>query len=383
MPLSRLPRLSLSQRLLGLLLLAGLLIGLAMAVAGRLSARLDPEPARAVPPPTVQVVSLQAQPLRTLRRYRGSVVAERRMLVSARITGRVLSIPLREGERVESGQLLLRLDDEELRRELERLTAVSSRLESELSLARRELERHQDLFQRQHIPERQLDEARQRVQGLETQNRETRAALALARTRLAYTEERAPFSGIVSRVEINEGDLATVGRGMIEVVALDGLKAVLSVPQRDVAMLQQGQPLRLEVDGLDGEWSTPLARVYPTLEPISRHATVAAYFPASDPALLPWPGMAVTAHVALTHHPEAIRVPLHAVHHGGGESWVFVLEGELARRRVIDTADSQDGLLHVTRGLQPGEWLITSADPRLRDGLKVVAQASRISAEQP
>lgn len=383
MPLSRLPRLSLSQRLLGLLLLAGLLIWLGMAVAGRLSARLEPEPAPATPPPTMQVVTLQAQPLRELRRYRGSVAAERRMLVSARITARVLSIPMREGDRVESGQLLLRLDDDELRRELERLTAVSSRLESELSLARREMERHQDLYQRQHIPERQLDEARQRVQGLETQNRETRAALALARTRLSYTEERAPFSGIVSRVEINEGELATVGRGMIEVVALDGLKAVLSVPQRDVAMLRQGQPLRLEVDGLDGDWLTPLARVYPTLDQISRHATVAAYFPASDPALLPWPGMAVTAHVELTHHPEAILVPLHAVHHEGGESWVFLLEGEVARKRLIDTADSRDGLLHVTKGLQSGDRFITSADPRLADGLKVATQPRRMPAEQP
>lgn len=381
MPRSDLPRLSLSQRLLGLLVLVLLLIALGFAVSQRLAERLDPEPSQAAPPPTVQVQHVAMEPFVELRAYRGSVEAETQTTVSARISATVLEIPYREGTTVEPGQVLVRLDDEELRKELERLNAIASRLEGELSLARREQARQEDLYQRQHTPEHLLDEARQRVKSLTAQLRENQATIALARIRLSYTEERAPFAGIISRVNVHEGELATAGRALIELVAIDRMKAVLSVPQSDAAMLAQGQSVELEVGALDKRWQGTVDRLYPTLDPTTRNTAIAVFFPISANGLRP--GMTVHGHVELARYPKAVRVPVHAVYHDAQHSWVFLLEDGEAHRRQVETGQSRGGLVHVLKGLEEGELLITTADPRLVDGLKVVVRDSPNSGGRP
>ena len=367
-------RLSLTQLLLGVVLLLGLLSWLGVAVSGRLAERDAPTPGHAARPPTVQVAQLHTQPLLERRIYRGSVEAESRSVLSARLSAEVVAVYHREGEHVQAGQLLVQLDDRELRQEQERLAAVASRLASELALARREMARQEELFQRQHTAERLLDEARQRVETLNSQIRENQAARELTQTRLGYTEERAPFAGIISRVDIHEGEWVNPGRAMLELIALDRLKAVLAVPQQDVARLSRGQAVQLLIDGWEMPWQSSVARVYPTLEQRSRQATVAAYFPDTPGAAgqpLPWPGMAVRGSVELAAHPQAVQVPIHTVRRQAGQSWVYVLEEDIARRRDVSVAGSQEGLIHVVEGLQAGGLLITNADPRLADGVKV------------
>jgi hypothetical protein len=140
-------------------------------------------------------------------------------------------------------------------------------------------------------PERSLDDARQRVDTLEAQVRENEAALGVLRRRLSYAEERAPFDGVVQRVHAHEGEFAATGQPLVELVALDGLKAVVQVPQVDAPFLRPGLPVRLEIQALAQSWQAEVDRVHPALDAGSRSATVAAFFPRRGrPVCVPaWP----------------------------------------------------------------------------------------------
>jgi membrane fusion protein, multidrug efflux system len=361
-------RLSRWQRLsVGLVIL--LLVGwVGWAGAERLSARFHPEPPRSVPPPAVEVHTVSAETALVERIYRGTVEAEQRARVSARLTARVLEIPHREGALVREGETLARLDDGELRLEAERLAAVTDRLTGEMATAQRDRDRQEDLHQQGMTTERALDDARQRFRTLEAQVRENAAALGLARLRLTYAQEGAPFDGVVQRVHTHEGEMAAVGQALVELVALDGLKAVLHLPQVDAPHIRPGLPVILQIQALGQAWAGRVDRIYPALDPADRSATFVAFLPADTAAR---PGMAVEARVALERFEQVVRLPAHAVRGDDDDRWVFVLEKGMARPRPVEIVSTRAGDYLVSAGLAPGETVIITADPRIRDGLPV------------
>jgi RND family efflux transporter MFP subunit len=362
-PLSR------PQRLGGLALLAVALLWVGNAAVVRLQARFDPEPARDRPPIAVEVVEVETRAFTVARAYRATVDVDERAEVTARITGEVLELPHREGAWVESGELLFRLDDDEQRRELERLEAVAERLSGELELARRELRRQEALLEHRITPERAVDDARQRVATLSAQVRESQASHALVRTRLGYAEGRAPFAGRVQRLHVHEGELARAGSPIVELVSAAGLKAVARVPQVDATRILPGMAVDLEVPALGLSWPARVDRVYPALQASTRSATVAVLLPPEAESVRV--GMAAIVHVQLEQLADAIAVAAAAVHGDAGSHWVFVFESGVAKRRSVELGARREGVVRIEAGLEPGERVIVTADPRLADGAEV------------
>jgi RND family efflux transporter MFP subunit len=367
-------KLSRGQRTALFVVVTVLAAAIGMAAAQRLQDKRDPAPPRARPAPAVEVVEVAPAPFVLTRTYRGSVAADNRAVVSARITARVLAIHHREGAMVAAGEPLLRLDDEELRREADRLEAVGQRLAGELEVATRQLARDRELYSERMIPERSLDESVQRAQGLEAQRRENRAALALVNTRLSYSIERAPFDGIVQHNHVQAGELAALGQPLIELVSAAGLKAVIAVPQADASLIAPGQPVELEVSALRERWPGTVDRIYPALDESTRNATVAAFFPPTAPVR---PGMAVTAEVELERLRDALSVPAHAVHRDASDTWVWLFDAGVARRQAVRAGATREGVTLIEEGLSAGVRVIVTADRRLEDGALVSLPADR------
>ena len=363
-------RLSHRQRLGGGLALVALLLWIGTAALTRIQDRLDPEPPREHPPLPVRVVALEPRPFVVERAWRGTVDVDERAVITAQATGEVVELPFREGGRVKRDDLLFRLDDRELRRELERLDAVASRLDTELVTAQRELRRQEELFGRHLTPERALDDARQRVATVAAQVRESEAGSAVARTRLNYTEVRAPFAATIQRLHLQPGELARAGSPVIELVAAGGLKAVARVPQVDTELLRAGMVVELEVAALGRSWPATIDRISPALDPATRSATVAALFPSEADAAVR-PGMAVNVRTHLSNHREAIVVSAQAIRHGDAGHHVFIADAGRARQRSIIVGERREGLVRIIEGLAAGESVIVTADPRLSDGAAI------------
>jgi len=125
----------------------------------------------------------------------------------------------------------------------------------------------------------------------------------------------------------------------------------------------------VEVPALGRQWSAQVDRVYPALDPATRNATIAALLPpeASDGRA----GMSAIVNARLGLYDNALTLPAQAVHSEHGASWVYLADGALARRVGIEAGESQGGRVRVESGLEPGDAVIVTGDPRLRDGAAI------------
>ncbi len=369
-------RLSMLQRLVLALLLLGLAIWIGVSVAQRLQSRLHPEPARTPPPVSVEVMSVQTKPFVQTRHYQGTVEADTKAVISARVPGKVLGFTLREGQSVSQGSDLILLDDAQSRREVERLQAMEERIVGELDLAQTTLQREQELFRQGGIALAALDSAQQRVHALQAQVRETRAAKELARTKVEYALETAPFDGVVHEVFVREGEFVGVGAPLVALTSQERLKAVVAVPQSDASEIHVGQSIHLVVSALDQSWPSHVQLVHPTMDPATRNLSLTAFFPETASIMHPGkvvrPGMSVTAVLEYTAADAAILIPARAVHRTQSSAWGFVVEDGVAVRRDLELGPSRQGWVHVLSGLVPGDMLITTFDPRLATGEPVL-----------
>jgi len=353
----------------------GLVVWIGWAAVAKYREMVDPETARPVAPIPVRVELLTAQPFSVQRAWRGSIDVDERATLSAQLTAAVLDLPYREGQRVASGELVYRLDDAELQAERAMLVAVIDGADGELGTARRELERQQELFARGLTPQKLLDEAAQRVDSLVAHKREAEANLELVATRLAYAKGRAPFAGTVQRLHVQRGELARAGSPILDLVADDTLTAVVCVAQADIGHVGHGLPVSVQIPALNQYWAGQIDRVYPVLDEATRNATVAVVLPADAAGARV--GMTAIVHARIVDRENALTVPTQAVSSTHGASWVFVPEGDQARRRPVQTGPDEGGRTLIEAGLKVGERIIVTADPRLADGVRISIENGR------
>ncbi|QTF91815.1 efflux RND transporter periplasmic adaptor subunit [Halomonas sp. BM-2019] len=202
------------------------------------------EPAVAEPATRVEVVTRVAEPHAPRLVLQGHLTADRELTLRVRQTGRVEALPIAAGSRVEAGTVLLELAREELPARLEQA-------EAELALARAELAGADDLRRRELISNTDL---------LRLQSGVSRAVAEVAtlRRQLDDTRPRAPFAGVLDRLDAELGDLAQDGEAFGRLVDDTHLVARAWVPQRDAQELEVGLPATLRLlDGsrLEGEVS--------------------------------------------------------------------------------------------------------------------------------
>ena len=360
-----------------------------LAIATRIQQRLKPPAVASVPPLAVRVEVVGPLTYTVSRSYVGTVEAVDRVVLSAEITGRVLSVSRREGQLFSKGQVLVKIDDEEESRELGRLRAALRRLQADLTFWENQLERDRTLFKGNSISREKLDDTVRRVEGLQASVQESEQGLALAGARRAYGEIRAPFAGLVQAVMIHPGELAVAGRPLLELVGEDSLKAVANVPQVDLPELKVGQPVKVTepslneaayaTEGTEGARGTEVTlakvdRVYPALDVLSRTATIEAFLPSNE---LLRPGMVVTLDVSLEEKTDAFLVPRQALRTIGTEDGVFLAVDGAAVWRPVVQGEAQAGKVEVMSGLVAGDAVITTPNPQLRDGRAILVWEDR------
>ncbi len=350
---------------LALIVLILLLVAVVAAAAIRVRERLQPLQPPTVPPLAVETLELELRPFALSRRYIGVVEARQRIVISARVTANVQEVPRREGELVAEGDLLVRLDDRELKQELERLTAAQHRIEAELTYWREQLARDEKLLAKGTVAERNRDESARQVKTLAASLKENQAGQAIARTRIGYTVIHAPFSGIVQSVYLQPGELATPGKSLLEFVGNDDLKVVTPVPQSDVALIKAGLPSTLSLP-VGKSINTSVSGLYPAMDPSTHTATLEVAVPTgfSDAR----PGMEADIDVLLTQREEAFVLPRQALRQSGGQTGVFLAEAGKASWRSVQVGPGDDQEVLIQSGLQAGDHVITTPDPRLEEG---------------
>jgi len=197
--------------------------------------------------------------------------------VGARMDGVVKSIAVELGDRIQAGQLLAVLADEEEAAAMESARAT-------LDLARLEHERARQLSERNLVSTADLEQAAYRIRAAQAAVRETEV-------RLGYTRIRAPFAGVLSRRFVRIGQSVEKAEPLFRVTALSPLRAQIRVPELQARSLAPGQTLRFRSPGGE-EVTGSISRIAPAVDPASGTVEVLVSIP-SPGALRP--GSAVSA----------------------------------------------------------------------------------------
>ena len=263
--------------------------------------------------PTVPVEAATATRKPITASYSGTAALEpeNQAQVVAKASGILLELLVEEGDQVDVGQLLARLDPEKPRLELARAEAYLKRLENEYR-------RSSDLFARKLVSSEANDRARF---DLETQ----KAAFDLVKLDLEYTRIVAPISGVISERMVKAGNLIQLQQVLFRIDDFDPLLAVLNVPERELSTIKPGLPVSMHVDAMPGlQFGGTVARVSPVVEAGTGTFRVTTEF-RDDKGLLK-SGMFGRVSVVHDQRDHALVIPREAILEADSESAVFVLD---------------------------------------------------------
>jgi len=316
------------------------------------------KPAASAPrrPTPVEVArAVSTEPVREIEAI-GSILADESVQIAAEQAGRVASIGFDEGQPVEAGQELVKLDDSLLAAEL-------GEVEARASLAQANYERAQTLSSRGSGTQRSLDEAA-------AERLTANALLTLLRSRIDKTSIRAPFAGIVGLRTVSIGAYVEPGDALTRLEKIDVVKVDFTVPERNLADIRQGLRVDVTVDAFPGRSFTgEIYAIDPQVDVGGRALKVRARIDNPDLALRP--GLFARVRVQSERTDAVVMVPEGAIVPKGGESFVFkVVDGAAAETKVA-LGQRGKGMVEVVSGVAAGDAVVVAGQQRLRNGSTV------------
>jgi len=407
----------------GLLLLL-VAVGAFIAACGgsKANVRKDEKSANAAPP--VVEVTTAAAIKRDLPRFfeaTGSLIGDQQTDVAPQTSGKVVAVGVEIGSPVHRGQMLVRLDDAELKLRVQQASAqlqqakASVRQAEEkiglrpgqafdpnrvaevaaarvtLDLAEKNLKRAEKLIesgdvsrqfydqqraQRDQLKEQYdvaLAQARQNYAAVDvarTNIANAEAALGLAKQNLSYAVIPSPMDGFVSERTADVGEYVSPQQKVATVVRTNPLRIRIDIPEQAIPEVRVGQSVSATTSAWpDRNFAGRVARIAPNVSAQSRTLTVEAEIDNSGGALKP--GQFATVRIMQETAEPAVLVPARAVVSEAGVSRVFVIKDGHAEQRLVQTGQTEGDLIEIKQGVAADEQVATSNQQQLSDGIAV------------
>jgi len=358
--------------------------------------RPRPEPVR------VFVVS-RADPTdrRTVLNASGYVAARRQATVSSKITARIVEVLIEEGQQVKQGQVLARLDDANVRRNLELAQAQVSEAQKQadeararLDQARKEWRRVSRLTKEGVSTPSDLDRAKAELDAWQARLDAANRAIEVARKQVAVWEQqiedtviRAPFDGVVTTKNAQPGEMISpvsagggyTRTGICTIVDMASREIEVDVNESYIHRVFEGQPVIARLDAYP-DWPIPgkVIAVVPTADRQKSTIKVRIAFDKLDPRVLPEMSIRV-AFLKRAKPGEKLApfyIPAEAVGRTGGARWVWKIVDGKVRRTPIQCGPEEDGEVGVELGLEEGDRIVAGGLDRLREGMRVTERKS-------
>jgi len=357
-------------------------LALALFAAGLLLFWTAPDPERiaaageAAALRAVQTQRVRAAPVRSRAAVAAVLEARRSVQLFAETHGAVTRVGAEALDHVEAGQLLLAVDPLQAELAVERAVATVARSESELALARSNLERRRSLAKRSVASEADLEDAVNAEKVAAAALRQGRAELERARDDLAKKTIVAPFGGVLRSFRVELGEYVREGQQLGELLDLETARAVIGLSDRQIVMLRAGQPVDVAVEAYPGErFAGSILRVGAASDASSRKFPVEVELP--NPAGRLLPGMVASVAFDLGSEQPRTLIPREASLEEFGLRFVWVIEEQggalVARRRRVDVRalPFRPAEFEVLSGVAEGEEIALTGTRQLREGERV------------
>ena len=340
----------------------------------------------------------------------GYVVARRQATVSSKFTGMVQDVLIEEGQHVDAGEVIARLDPSNARAAVAQAGAQVDSAAAGLELAKvavanqgPKYRRDQQLHTAGYLSDQAVDDARAAYDSaranLDVAQRQlgvARAGRNVAQRSLDDTVVRAPFAGVVTVKAAQPGEIVSpisagggfTRTGIGTIVDMESLEIEVDVAESFINRVQQGMPATVKLNAYP-DWAIPaeVIAVIPTADRSKATVTVRVGFKVKDPRIVPEMGarVAFLSPAPQTPSPASVQkgvvVPPEAVKtEGGDHSVVFVIADGAAERRAVRLGARQSEGQVLLSGVAGGEEVAVSGLDRLHDGAKVRIQKTDVSA---
>jgi len=286
----------------------------------------------------------------------GSLLANETVDLASQTSGRVVLINFEEGQWVEQGTLLVKIDDLDFQAQL-------TRAEHQFALAAERLRRQQILFARDAVSREAFDQAQTDYNMIE-------ADIELLKVRIDRTEIRAPFSGVIGFRTISLGAYLQAGARVATLADIATLKLEFSIPERNVFRKLEGATARFMVQGSEKEYTARIYAVDPVLDVRTRSVVLRALYDNRDGLLRP--AMAATRIAVETERtPTALLVPSEAVIPDVDGRTVWLVRNNRAVQVPVKTGNRTADMVEILEGVAAGDTVITSGLLQIRQGQTV------------
>ena len=339
-------------------------IALAMGCTGTAPAAVQ------APPPPVHAVTVQPETIVPTSLATAEILANRQANMRSETAGRVVAVLVEAGDRIEEGQVLLRLDVGRPASAAQAAGAAVAQSEARLHQAERELARTERLVETGGLPEQRLDDARDAVRLASAARDAARAEARLARRGLTEAVVRAPFGGTVVERVVELGEYLAPGSPLLTLADTSLLKARVLLDPREALDVSIGSRAVVSVYARPGEeFSGQVVRVGEVVDPQTRRLPVEIELDEHGGRLRP--GLVARFSVETGEPRELLLVPLEGVFERFGSQHVYVVEDGLAKRRSIVIGPVHAGKAEVIEGLKTGDVVVSKGVTRVVDGSEV------------
>ncbi len=302
----------------------------------------------------------------------GSVVSDTRIEVASRLSGYLLELNVREGDRVHRGQSLARVDSADIDGAIDQARAGNASAEAAARDAKIDAERFERLYVKGMVSEIDMRKVRLRMDTTGDALNQARAALDSAEAQRRYASIVSPQDGEVVAVVRKPGDLVMPGAPILLVESVRNLVFETTVTEMQVAALRVGQRVPVRIDGLQSPVAGRIARIVQSADPVTRTYPVKISLPAKSDVL---PGMFGRADFPVGGS-DAVVIGRELLIERAGLRGVFVVDARNTMRfRWLRIGREWPDRVEVVAGLTPGERVVANAGPTLREGDRLVQTA--------
>jgi membrane fusion protein (multidrug efflux system) len=285
----------------------------------------------------------------------GSILANELVELKCEVSGKIMNIYFTEGQAVKKGDLLLKMDDDELMAQLDKQKA-NKKLNEDNEFRQRKL------LEKEAISQEEYDNALNRL-------KTTEADIRLLEAQLAKTTLRAPFNGYIGFRFVSEGAFISPSLVVATLYNLDPAKIEFSIPAKHASRVAVNSKIFFTIENDTTTYTGLVYAVEPQIESSTRTLKIRARTPNPNKKMLP--GQFVSIQLVLEHLNNAIMIPTEAVVPVQDGNKVFVLKNGVAAESHVSAGERTDRTLEILSGVSVGDTILTSGILQLKAGMKV------------
>lgn len=288
-------------------------------------------------------------------RSAGSLLANEEVDIVSKVSGKVTGVYFKEGSTVKKGQLLVKIYDEDLQAQLRR-TEIQEKLLSE------KLERQRILLTKDAVSRESFDQ-------LQTDYNVSLADINLLKVRIAETEVRSPFNGVIGFRYVSEGSYVQPSVKIAHLIDPSVLKLEFAISEKYVSADLMGKRISFQTEGYTDEFFATVYAVDYRIDPTTRTIGLRARYNNRDRRLVP--GMFASLTLITDENQNALQIPTEAIVPEMNEKMVWVARSGRARLVPVVTGTRTASMIEVVSGLAAGDTVLTTGLMQLRENMAV------------